>query len=278
MRTIILLTLSCASAFAADITGTGRPVIGKMLLPSPMTNPASQMPRVMICDAHQEFAAQMSPDGTFRLGNVTPGTWYLLADILSFPKGGGNAITVATAGKTFVVPEMSSSHSNEPLDLGTIEPVVIHSPQIGEAAPILEVKTTDGGNFKLSDHRGQYVLLDFELMSFLDNTNQSVQAVWDAFGKNDRLAMLTLKVPLLSGVSVYFAGHEPQYSWPQAQLFEVPWYESKRLRASYGLQTDRVDTEPNLPAIILVGTDGKIVAKDLHGDDIKAAVAKALGN
>jgi hypothetical protein len=28
---------------------------------------------------------------------------------------------------------------------------------------------------------------------------------------------------------------------------------------------------------LLVGPDGKIVAKDLHGDAIKAAIAKALG-
>ena len=78
--------------------------------------------------------------------------------------------------------------------------------------------------------------------------------------------------------SVYFTGNEPQYSWPQARLFEVQWYESKPLRASYGLQTDRVEMDPNLPAIFLVGPDGTILAKDLHGDDIKAAVAKALGN
>jgi hypothetical protein len=287
------------------IGGTGRPVIGKLLIPATLTNAPSQVSRppsgwyVKFSDpatnrpfnyqveptlygTNRQINAQMGLDGTFRVEDVTPGTWWLLADILSFPTDGGNATTVATVGKTFIVPKISGGRSNEPLDLGTLELVMIHSPQVGEAAPALEVKTTDGKTFKLSDHRGQYVLLDFELMDLgfgkTNQSNQSVQAVWDAFGKNDRLAMLTLQVPYLSGTIAFLSGHKPQYSWPFARLYEVPWYESKPLRASYGLQTDRVETDTYLPAILLVGPDGKIVAKDLHGEDIKAAVAKALGN
>jgi hypothetical protein len=282
------------------IGGTGRPVIGKLLIPETVTNSPSRasLPpsrlyvkfsdsttnnpfnyevQATLYATNRELKAKMSLDGTFRVEDITPGTCWLLADILSFPAQGGSATTVATAGKEFIVPEMSGGRSDEPLNLGTVELTMIHSPQVGEAAPPLEVKTTDGKIFKLADHRGQYVLLDFELMDFgFGKTNQSVQSAWDAFGQNDRLAMLTLQMPYLSGTIVNLTGHEPQYSWPQARLYEVPWYESKPLRASYGLKTDRIEMDSNLPAILLVGPDGKIVARDLHGEAIKTAITEAL--
>ena len=67
-------------------------------------------------------------------------------------------------------------------------------------------------------------------------------------------------------------GHGRRSGWG------VPWYKLKLLRASFGLQCDRsIDRDSNLPGSLLVGPDGKIVAKDLHGDAIKAAIAKALG-
>ena len=181
------------------IGGTGRPVIGKLLIPATVTNPPA---RVMVARSgwmfvfpdsttkwtshsinvtlyanNREHTAKMALDGTFRVEDVTPGTWWLLANILNDPKGGGSDTTMATAGKTFIVPEMSGGRSDEPLDLGTVEPVLARSPQIGEAAPVLgEVKTTDGGDIQICRHRGQYVLLDFELWVFsITQTNRFKQ-------------------------------------------------------------------------------------------------------
>ena len=50
------------------------------------------------------------------------------------------------------------------------------------------------------------------------------------------------------------------------------------LRSSLGLPMDQMmpSSLPNLPGALLLGPDGKIAATDLHGDAIKAAVAKAL--
>jgi len=290
------VTVKAGETNRVTIGGTGRPVIGRLQIPATVTNPPARLMvarggwmfvypdsttkwtshsiNVTLYATNHQLTAQMALDGTFRAEDVTPGTWWLLADILNDPKGGGSDTTMATAGRTFIVPEMAGGRSDEPLDLGALGPVLVHSPQIGEAAPMLEVKTVDGKTFKLADHRGQYVLLDFEPMNWRGQTNQSIQTTWDAFGKNDRLTMLTLSVPPTTSD---FGGVDTEYSWPQAQLREVPWYEVKPLRASYGLQCDRsIEADTNLPAIFLVNPDGKIIAKDLHGDDIKAAVAEAL--
>ena len=290
------VTVKAGETNRVTIGGTGRPVIGRLQIPTTVTNAPARMTvarggwmfvypdsttkrtshaiSITLYTTNRELTAQMSLDGTFRVEDITPGTWHLLMNILNVPKDGGDDKTMATAGRIFVVPEMPDGRSDEPLDLGTIEPVLVHSPQVGEAAPTFEVKTVDDKTFKLADHRGQYVLLDFEPMNWRGQTNQSIQATWNAFGKNDRLAMLTLSVPPTTSD---FGGADTEYLWPQARLREVPWYEVMSLRASYGLQCDRsIEADTNLPAIFLVNPDGTIIAKDLHGDAIKAAVTKAL--
>jgi hypothetical protein len=143
---------------------------------------------------------------------------------------------------------------------------------------LLEVKTEDGLNFKLAAHRGQYVLLDFEPTygAGVPELKQSVASLWASFGKNGRLAMLTLEVPWMGGDGGVFPLEAPP--WPRTQLIYTPSYENKHLLLSFGLQCDHdIIADPNLPLVFLVGPDGKIVAKDLHGDAIKAAVAQALG-
>ena len=116
-----------------------------------------------------------------------------------------------------IVPEMPGGCNDEPLDLGTLEPVMVHAPQIGEAAPLLEVKTEDGGTFKLADHWGQYVLLDFEPLNSIYQDNQSVEVAWTTFGKNDRLAMLTLQVPPTTS---YMNGPYKECPWPHEPVGE----------------------------------------------------------
>jgi len=277
--------------------GNGRPVIGKILIPPTVTNPPNQatlppsrayvefsdattnqvfkfMVNAILYSTNHEGWAQMAADGSFRVEDITPGTWWLVADVLSCPTAGGMDTTMATAVRKFTMPEMAGGRSDEPLDLGAVEPVLVHSPQIGDLAPLFEVNTTDGGTFKLSSHRGQYVLLDFEPMHWRAQINEAVQAVWSACGTN-RLAVLTLAVQPTGGDSGGFAAEA--YPWPLANLRKIAWYEQKALRAAYGLQVDRsIEWDTNLPNVILVNPDGKIVAKGLHGEAIQAAVARFL--
>jgi beta-lactamase regulating signal transducer with metallopeptidase domain/HEAT repeat protein len=300
-----LVTVKAGETNHVTLGGTGRPVIGKVMILPVLTNPRNQaslppsrwylafsdpatnplfatgrapeyeVDATLYASNHM-LKSQMALDGTFRVEDVIPGTWWLEADVLQFPKSGGASKTIATMGKTVVVPEIAGGRSDEPLDLGKVEPVMVHSPQVGEDAPSLEVKTVDGKTFRLADHHGQYVLLDFEPLSWKSETNQPVKAVWTSFGKSDRLAMLTLQVPPTSSYS-YLNDPDKERPWPQSRLGDMPWYELKPLRASFGLQCDRsIEADPNLPAVFLIGPDGKIIAKDLHGDAIKAAVAKAL--
>ena len=222
---------------------------------------------------HQDETGKVVEDGTFRVDDVTPGRWWLLAQFICF-KTNGQGKTVATFGKPVVVPEMPAGRNGELLDLGTLEPFIVHSPQIGEPAPLIEVETTNFGNFKLGDHRGQYVLLDFE-GEFEGFDRETLSAV-ASLGTNDRLTILTVWLPIHgydnSGRDHDYGGY---YSWPVARWTDLPWCEQLTLRASYGLPVE-ISDPVNLPSIFLVGPDGKIVARDLRGQAIKVAVAKAL--
>jgi hypothetical protein len=121
-----------------------------------------------------------------------------------------------------------------------METVMVHSPQIGETAALFEVKTTNFGDFKLADHRGQYVFLDFEIVC--DGWNKEPPwSVWASFGTDDRLAMLTVWLPQWG-----FGGFGPgkmEYQWPVARLDQAEWYENEQMpiRAGYGLPVNRYD-------------------------------------
>lgn len=278
---------------------TGRPVIGKLVIPKSLANSPDQLSppserrdaevvflvtnktekyaaEAMICfKSGQEFG-RMASDGTFRFEVVTTGSSWLLAKILSFPIEGGTAKTIAVAAKRFDISASTGDRSSETVDLGLLDPVMVHEPQVGETASLFEVKTVDGGTFNLADHLGKYVLLDFENLTSPPRLNESVQATWSEFKANKKLVMLTLHVPPTGG-SMYWPNTSVEYPWSLANLMPVPWYELQILRASYGLQCDRsIYSDPLLPIILLIGPDGKIVARDLTGNELKTAVTQAL--
>jgi len=269
-------TIMAGQTNRITVGGTGRPVIGKLLASMTARTGGKQWTNIAL-EAEPgdrgSIPALIAPDGTFRMEDVKAGTWGLSAEVLLSKTGGGVQL-ICVAGRTIVVPEMPGGRSDEPLDLGTVEPIMVHSPQIGETVPSFDVRTTDGTAFKLADQSGKYVLLDFEPLGAYPGA-EPVRAVWEAFGTNDRLAVLTLIVQPMGGYAIESWGGK--FPWPTTQVSEMPWYRQYPLRASLGLPVDSGGASwRNLPGALLLGPDGRIVATDLHGDAIKAAVAKAM--
>jgi len=258
------------------VGGTGRPVIGKLVVPPEVTNDAGSFGGASLDTADRHMGDRMARDGTFRLDDVPAGTWTFEAEVLTNKTGGGVRL-ICAVGRTVVVPEMSGGRSDVPLDLGLVEPMMVHAPRVGDLIPSFEVKTSDGKTFKLADYKGQYVLLDFE--GYLQNHSEtkSVRAAWASFGKSDHLTVLTLKVPP-PGLYEIAGMVDEEFPWPQTDLTKMPPYLQAPFHVSFGLPySNTYDGDTTLPAVFLLGPDGKIVGKDLHGDGIKAAVAQALG-
>ena len=130
----------------------------------------------------------------------------------------------------------------------------------------IEATTLDGKPLTLEDFKGKYVLLDFWATwcgPCIAEIPQ-LQAVHDAFGKDERFAILSL--------SVDEKIDEPRKFQEKRKL---PWSQGFLGGGIHGPTPGRFGVRA-IPAFVLVGPDGKIVARGMRGEEIKKAVEKAL--
>jgi thiol-disulfide isomerase/thioredoxin len=140
------------------------------------------------------------------------------------------------------------------------------APGAGAMAPPVRAIMLDGKPLTLGDFKGKYVLLDFWATwcgPCIAEIPQ-LKAVHDAFGKDDRFSILNL--------SVDEKIEEPRRFQEKRRL---PWLQAFLGDGIHG-PTPGMFGVRAIPAFVLVGPDGRIVARGMRGDDIKKEVAKAL--
>jgi thiol-disulfide isomerase/thioredoxin len=139
-------------------------------------------------------------------------------------------------------------------------------PQAGDLAPDFEVETLSGGTIKLSDCRGKYVLLDF-WATWCENCIGDIpdlEAVHRLFGEDDRFIMIGLSLDSdMAAPREYVA--ENEMGWAQGFLGD---WSSSPVPGQFGVA--------GIPQIMLIGPDGRIIARGLRGRAINAAVQEAL--
>ena len=140
------------------------------------------------------------------------------------------------------------------------------APGPGAVAPPIEATTLDGKPLKLEDLKGKYVLLDFWATWCKPCIGEipQLQAVQEAFGKDERFAILSLSVDEKIDEPKKFQ-EKRKLPWTQAFLgvgIHGP------IPGTFGVRA--------IPAFVLVGPDGKIIARGMRGADIKKEVAQAL--
>jgi thiol-disulfide isomerase/thioredoxin len=141
-----------------------------------------------------------------------------------------------------------------------------NAPGAGKVAPPIEATTLDGKPLKLADFNGRFVLLDFwaTWCGACIGEIPQLQAVHDAYGKDERFAILS--------VSVDEKIEEPTTFQEKRRL---PWSQAFLGGGIHGPTPGTFGVRA-IPAFVLVGPDGRIVARGMRGDDIKKEVAKAL--
>ena len=138
--------------------------------------------------------------------------------------------------------------------------------KVGEIAPEFEGPAHGGGTLKLSEHRGKVVLLDFwaswcgPCVAEMPN----VIAAYEKFhGKGFEIVGISLDDE--KSALEEFLAENPGMKW--RQVFDGKGWESA-VGQLYGVEA--------IPFTLLLDGEGKVVARDLRGEQLEAEIAKLL--
>ena len=136
---------------------------------------------------------------------------------------------------------------------------------IGAQAPDFTQQTLDGKQVSLTDYRGKYVLVDFwaSWCGPCRQENPTVTKVYNEF-KNKNFDILAVSLDEKKG-NWLKAVQEDQLAWTQA--VDLRGFESDIARR-YHIQA--------IPQNFLVDPTGRIVAANLRGDELRAALARFI--
>jgi hypothetical protein len=141
--------------------------------------------------------------------------------------------------------------------------------KVGDKAPLFEVKTLDNKTWKLAEQRDKLVLLCFWVAGSQPSEIRlpAINSVYKSFSGDKRFAMLGLvrKKRKVKDLKQYLLRHD--LGWEQA---EIDGEDKSDLASRYGVKS--------WPSVILVATDGKVIARNLKGKAINWAVEKALAD
>lgn len=218
--------------------------------------------------AHRRYALNFSKDGSFRVEDVPGGKYRLNLD---FREGGGgimrfNAPKIASIEKEIEVPDSPGGRSDQSFDLGVIELQAHKSLKKGKAAPEFSIKAIDGQPIRLSDYKGKYVLLDFwaTWCGPCCGETPNLKETYAAFKNDPRFVMIGLSLDAKADAPRDYA-KKNDIGWHQGFLGE--WSKTD-VPSQFGVES--------IPSIFLIGPDGKVLARDLRGGEIKSAIQSAL--
>lgn len=139
---------------------------------------------------------------------------------------------------------------------------------IGAVAPDFTQNTPEGKPVKLSDFRGKYVLIDFwaSWCGPCRQENPNVVKVYNQY-KDKNFTILGVSLDNEKGREAWLkAIKDDQLSWTQVSDLQ---YWRNEVALQYGVQS--------IPQNFLIDPNGKIIAKNLRGEQLSAKLAEVIG-
>lgn len=230
-----------------------------------------QSDRAKYMKAHPQRYQQatLSEDGTFRFIDVPPGQFRFTAVVMPLPPGGEQHRffdPLAQITQTITVPPEAEGIEDAVFDLGGIQPWVYANLQPGDVAPDVRFRLADGTEQTLKAFRGRHVLVDFwaTWCGSCIGEMPTINAVHDQFGRDGQLAVIGLSLDENPEDAWTYAAKE-KFTWTQGAL--GGWHNTP-VPSQFGVL--------GIPTLFLIGPDGKILARDMRGDEIIPTVRKHL--
>lgn len=211
------------------------------------------------------YKLEVDRDGSFKAEGLRPDKYTVEAFIPHADANDSNIFNLswATGFNIFTV-----ESEGQVVSAGDINMVPGNVVMVGDLAPDWTATTYGGSEIKLSDFRGKYVLIDFwaTWCGPCIGEMPNLEAVYQEFG-GDRFEIVALSLDRTIDEPKAFHENRPS-AFTHAYLGQ--FMRNENTSRKYGVNTT------GIPAIFLVGPDGKVVARDLNGKALRDAVRLAV--
>lgn len=205
----------------------------------------------------------IDPDGTFRLEDLVPGTYFVSLRMFRNENGFGEDLVECT--KEFTVPPLpaGTERSDEPLDLGTIETTLIPRTRVGKVAPNFEATTLDGKKISLADYKGKFVVIKWWWSwSEMDTEVPALKKAYEAMAKENNWVLISIGFDDKVDVA---KKRVADYSLPGINC-HIPDYTKNFPKEYMGSPS----------TICIIGPEGKVLARNIQPITIDREVAKIM--